>query len=140
MTGEDLCCVGVVPVQADLCLVAALGLSHVERNGHHYHPGLNYLPVEEQQAALAAHDDLYQRRAGRVSLRIDAGREGEVFEALVGVYAEPDVDLFRRLEDVGMTSGIHLPFWFAFDGPSTLDEKKRLMEGFAEKVLRHFDD
>jgi hypothetical protein len=37
-----------------------------------------------------------------------------------------------------MTSGIHLPFAFAFDGPSSLDQKKRLMEGFAESVLRHF--
>ena len=44
MTGEDLCSVGVVPVQSDLCLAATLGLDHVERNGHHYHPGLSYLP------------------------------------------------------------------------------------------------
>ena len=36
-----------------------------------------------------------------------------------------------------MTSGIHLPFHFAFEGPSSLDQKRRLMEDFAEKVLRH---
>jgi hypothetical protein len=59
MTGEDLCSVGVVPVQLDLALVATLGLDHVERNGHHYHPGLSYLPEAIRAAALAAHPDFY---------------------------------------------------------------------------------
>jgi len=71
-------------------------------------------------------------------LRQAAGRADRPFETLVGVYAEPDVDLFRRLEDSGMTSGIHLPFAFSFDGPSSLDQKKRLMEEFAESVIRYF--
>jgi hypothetical protein len=74
MTAEDLCTVGVVPVQADLCLVATLGLTHVERNGHHYHPGLSYLPEAEQEAALTFHGDLYERRAGRVAPRIVDGQ------------------------------------------------------------------
>lgn len=72
-------------------------------------------------------------------LRREAGRLDRPFDTLVGVYAEPEVGLFRRLEDAGMTSGIHLPFSFAFDGPSTLEQKKRLMETFAERVIRHFD-
>lgn len=72
-------------------------------------------------------------------MRAQAGRAGEKLDTLVGVYAEPDVDLYRRLEDAGMTSGIHLPFAFAFDGPSTIDQKRRLMEDFAEKIVRHFD-
>ncbi|MAG31172.1 MAG: LLM class F420-dependent oxidoreductase [Deltaproteobacteria bacterium] len=71
-------------------------------------------------------------------LREQAGRADLAFDTLIGVYADPDVDLFRRLEDAGMTSGIHLPFWLAFDGPSTLDQKKKLMEEFAERILRHF--
>jgi len=71
-------------------------------------------------------------------LRDQAGRAALPFETLIGVYADPDVELFRRLEDAGMTSGIHLPFSFAFGGPSTLDQKKALMDGFAEKILRHF--
>ena len=74
MTGEDLCSVGIVPVQADLCLVATLGLEHVERNGHHYHPGLSYLPKSQQEAALAAHGDLYGHRHGRVVPTVRAGR------------------------------------------------------------------
>ena len=71
-------------------------------------------------------------------LRAKAGRADEAFDTIVGVYAEPDIDLYRRLEDAGMTSGVHLPFSFAFDGPSTLDQKRRLMEDFAEKIIRHF--
>jgi probable F420-dependent oxidoreductase len=71
-------------------------------------------------------------------LRAEAGRGDQSFESVVGVYAEPSVDLYRRLEDDGMTSGIHLPFWFAFDGPSTLDQKKALMERYAEDIIRHF--
>ncbi len=73
LTGEDLCSVGVIPVQADLCLAAALGLGHVERNGHHYHRGISYLPEVEQEEALAWHGDFYVRHAGRVSPWIVAG-------------------------------------------------------------------
>ena len=74
MTGEDLCSVGVIPVQADLCLAATLGLQHVERNGHHYHPGLSYLPESQQEAALVAHGDLYHRRHERISVKINDGK------------------------------------------------------------------
>ena len=71
-------------------------------------------------------------------MREEFGRADQAFDSLIGLYAEPDVDLFRRLEDQGMTSGIHLPFSFAFNGPSTIDQKKTLMEKFAEDIVRHF--
>lgn len=74
MTAEDLCTVGVVSVQADLCLVAALGLEHVEKNGHHFMPGLDYLPEADQQAAVAAHDDFYEPQGESVGPRIEQGR------------------------------------------------------------------
>ncbi|MCA9101455.1 MAG: hypothetical protein KDA63_09910, partial [Planctomycetales bacterium] len=74
MTGEDLCSVGVVPVQADLCLAATLGLDHVERNGHHYHRGLGYLPEADRSAALAAHGDFYREHAGTVAPCLREGR------------------------------------------------------------------
>lgn len=74
MTGEDLCSVGIIPVQADLCLAATLGLEHVERNGHHFHPGLSYLPPRQQRAALEAHSDFYVERAGRISPNVKHGR------------------------------------------------------------------
>jgi hypothetical protein len=74
MTAEDLCCVGIIPVQADLCLAATLGLDHAERNGHHFHPGLQYLSQQQQEAALEAHSDLYSRQGDRVAPCLRDGR------------------------------------------------------------------
>ena len=74
MTGEDLCSVGIIPTQADLCLAATLGLTHVERNGHHYHPGLSYLPLAQRQAALAEHSDFYELQHGVISPRVQQGK------------------------------------------------------------------
>jgi len=73
MTGEDLCTVGIVAVQSDLCLAATLGLTHIERNGHHYHPGLSYLPERQCTAALKRHPDLYETRNGIVAPRLVDG-------------------------------------------------------------------
>jgi hypothetical protein len=74
ITGEDLGCLGVVPMQADLALAATLGLAHVERNAHQYYPGLSYLPEAERCRALAAHADLYHYQHGRVAPWISQGR------------------------------------------------------------------
>ncbi len=74
MTGEDLCSVGIIPTQADLCLAATLGLDHVERNGHHYHPGLSYLPPQQREQALAMHGDFYALQHGVVSPHVQGGR------------------------------------------------------------------
>ncbi len=68
--------------------------------------------------------------------RAQCGRASAPFESIIGLYGDVDLDTYRRLEDEGMTSGVHLPFHFAFDGPSSLDQKRRLMEEFAESTLR----
>ena len=46
----------------------------VERNGHHYVNGMAGLPLEEQDAFLAAHPDLYERSHGAVRVRITKGQ------------------------------------------------------------------
>ena len=74
MTAEDLCSVGIIPVQADMCLAATLGLTHIERNGHHYHPGLSYLPEDQQRAALSAHGDFYHEQHGVIAPYLADGR------------------------------------------------------------------
>ena len=51
-----------------------LGLTHVERNGHHYVNGMAALPEAEQQAFLVAHADLYEHTHGAVRLAIRDGR------------------------------------------------------------------
>lgn len=51
-----------------------LGITHVERNGHHYVNGMAALPESEQQAFLSAHPDVYERTHGAVRLQIRNGR------------------------------------------------------------------
>ena len=73
MTGEDLTIQAGLALQQDLALVSLLGLSHVERNGHHYVNGMAGLPGEEQDAFLSAHGDLYERSHGAVRVKIRGG-------------------------------------------------------------------
>ena len=73
MTGEDLTIQAGIALQQDLALVSQLGLTHVERNGHHYVNGMAGLPDEEQDAFLSGHPDLYERSHGAVRLKISRG-------------------------------------------------------------------
>jgi len=73
MSGEDLTIQPGLALQQDLALVSLLGLSHVERNGHHYVNGMAGLPEGEQAAFLAAHPGLYERSHGAVRLKIVRG-------------------------------------------------------------------
>jgi hypothetical protein len=73
MSAEDLTTQAGLAVQQDLALVNLLGITHVERNGHHYVDGMAALPQSEQQAFLDAHPDLYERSHGAVRLRIRGG-------------------------------------------------------------------
>ena len=73
MTGEDLTIQPGLALQQDLALVSVLGLTHLERNGHHYVNGMADLPRAEQQAFLTAHPDLYEQSHGAVRVRIDRG-------------------------------------------------------------------
>ncbi|HEY4637412.1 MAG TPA: mandelate racemase [Burkholderiales bacterium] len=73
MSGEDLTIQAGLALQQDLALGSILGLTHVERNGHHYVNGMAALPQDEQDAFLAAHPDLYERSHGAVRVRIAAG-------------------------------------------------------------------
>ncbi|WP_210209839.1 enolase C-terminal domain-like protein [Pseudolabrys taiwanensis] len=74
MTGEDLTTQAGLAVQQDLALVNLIGLTHVERNGHHYVNGMASLPETEQAAFLAAHPDLYVHSHGAVRVKIESGR------------------------------------------------------------------
>ena len=73
MSGEDLTIQAGLAIQQDLALVSLLGLTHVERNGHHYVNGMASLPEAEQAAFLAAHPDLYERSFGAVRVKITDG-------------------------------------------------------------------
>ena len=100
MTAEDLTNVPVVPLQQDLATVRALGIAHVERNGHHYVRGLAHCSTAERTAALRHHGDLYIGDAGEAWLRIEAGRlrVGSLDTAGYGVAFDPDLGSMISLD------------------------------------------
>jgi hypothetical protein len=73
ITGEDLTAQAGFALQQDLALVGLLGVTHVERNGHHYVDGFagQGAPRDEQAAFQNAHPDLYQTtvRGTRLAIR-----------------------------------------------------------------------
>lgn len=100
MSAEDLTNVPVVPVQQDLATVRALGITHVERNGHHYVRGLAHCSPRERAAALRHHADLYAGDEREAWLRIENGRlrVGSLATPGYGVAFEPDLDAMIPLE------------------------------------------
>jgi hypothetical protein len=70
------------------------------------------------------------------ALRADYGRSELPFETVLGLTSPPDCDTFKRLEEVGMTAGVSYPFPLIFERDSSLDEKRRYMENFAEQFIQ----
>jgi L-alanine-DL-glutamate epimerase-like enolase superfamily enzyme len=99
MTGEDLTIQPGLALQQDLALVSLLGLTHVERNGHHYVNGMAGLPAAEQEAFLNSHEDLYERSHGAVRVRIREGklRMGSLDCPGYASRALPDWQSMRRM-------------------------------------------
>jgi len=99
MSAEDLQNLPIVPLHQDFVSVGALGLSHCERNGHHYNFGLSMLSEKDKASVARRHRDLYERRGDEWFLKI---RNGAVNCASLqcvgfGVYDEPD---WESMEDM----------------------------------------
>jgi hypothetical protein len=92
MSAEDLTTLAGVSVQQDLALVSLLGLTHVERNGHHFIDGMSFAPEREQAAFASAHPDLYSRSAGPARLIIDNGQIALGSLACPGFAVAADMD------------------------------------------------
>ena len=60
-------------MQQDLALGALIGISHAERNGHHYVDGFGDAPSAEAEAFLSGHPDLYARDGNSIRLAIHQG-------------------------------------------------------------------
>jgi len=73
IAGEDLTCQAGLAVQQDLALSALIGVTHAERNGHHYVDGFGDTPAAEAEAYLTAHPDLYVRDGDKIRLAIHDG-------------------------------------------------------------------
>ncbi len=75
LSGEDLTCQAGLAVQQDTLLAASLGITHIERNGHHYVDGFGIAPETEAQAFAKAHPGFYASSNGRPRL---AAHNGEL--------------------------------------------------------------
>ncbi len=74
LAGEDLTTQAGISVQQDLALASILGLTHLERNGHHYVKGMCGYPLPEQEKYLIKYPGLYIRDKGFVRLDIRGGK------------------------------------------------------------------
>ena len=94
LSGEDLGNVGPISTLQDLAVQAALGVTSVERNGHHYFAGLAQFPRALQEHAVYYHSDLYVRTPTgypRFNLRDGKLAIGSVNAAPFGVPGEVDL-------------------------------------------------
>ncbi len=107
ISGEDLTCQAGLAVQQDLALGALIGITHAERNGHHYVDGFAETPITEARAFMAAHGDLYGEATGKIRLAI---HDGDL--------------LTDSLTAPGFASAVH-PDWSAL-APMTLAKARTL--------------
>ncbi len=104
LSGEDLTNVGPVALLQDLAVLANLGITHAERNGHHYFTGLSIHEDEIQQAMLQQHPDLYQQhrwngqQCAAVAIQQGRIRLGSVTRAPFGYADTVDLAGFTPLD------------------------------------------
>ena len=94
LSGEDLANVGPIALTQDLAVQAALGVTSVERNGHHYFSGLSIFPASIWQPITAFHEDLYVMSGHgwpRVDIRSGSISLGSVNAAPFGLGYEVDL-------------------------------------------------
>ena len=101
MTAEDLTNLPVIPLQQDLATVRALGITHVERNGHHYVKGLAHCSPRERNQATRLHRDIYrgdeQRARGCASRAASCAWARSALPGYGGPF-EPDLSSMTPLE------------------------------------------
>jgi hypothetical protein len=100
MSAEDLTTLAGICVQQDLALVSAMGLAHVERNGHHFIDGFSGRPKAEAVRFMEAHPDLYADtpRGPRLRIREGALEIGSLAAPGFGSAETPDVTAMRPME------------------------------------------
>jgi hypothetical protein len=100
ISGEDLTCQAGLGVQQDLALGAFIGVTHAERNGHHYVDGFSGVSDKEAEAFLAAHPDLYVRDGNIIRLSIHDGdlKTGSLTSPGFASGAHPDWAALKPLQ------------------------------------------
>ena len=69
------------------------------------------------------------------SLRKEAGRESEPFDVVAAVTAPPSPDLFRSLEDQGVTSVVSYPLAYTVGPGASLDQKRAALEQYGNDII-----
>lgn len=105
-SGEDLTNLGVLALQQDLTTMTALGLPHIERNGHHYFRGLDHLSATEASDAARVHGDLWTTDERGVRLNIVDGEVSVASLQAPGYGYSSEIDWSSRtpLDDWTFTS------------------------------------
>ncbi len=104
LSGEDLTNVGPVALLQDLAVLANLGITHAERNGHHYFTGLSIHEEGIQQAMLQQHPDLYHlhrwngQQCAAVAIQQGRIRLDSVTRAPFGYAGTVDLEGFTPLD------------------------------------------
>jgi hypothetical protein len=100
VTGEDLTCQAGLAVQQDLALGALIGVTHAERNGHHYVDGFGDTPLAEAEGFVAGHPDLYVNDGNNIRLSIHDGDllTGSLVTAGFATSVHPDWSSLPSLE------------------------------------------
>jgi probable F420-dependent oxidoreductase len=72
--------------------------------------------------------------------RREAGSDRRPFGVIVGLKTPPDLDVFKRLRDEGVTGIVNIP-WYYSEGPtSTVAHKRETLERFAERYIGPLGD
>lgn len=108
LSSEDLTNQPIVSNHQDLCVAAALGIRHSERNGHHFFKGFQFLSEHDRKQALHDYPSLYEQTADGVpTLRIHGG-EMSVKELNaspgLGVTSEPDWSAMEPVDLPGQSA------------------------------------
>jgi len=67
--------------------------------------------------------------------RREYGRQNQAFDTIVPVMAEPDAELFRRLEDAGVNGMVSYPLLATLGPRSSLDQKRQVLERYANDII-----
>jgi hypothetical protein len=96
LSSEDLMNIPVVPLHQDLCVAAALHLTHSERNGHHYIRAFEYFSPREKEAAIREYPELYTANRPTVQIHNGVIDLTGINDFGFGVTSEPDWDHLER--------------------------------------------
>ena len=69
------------------------------------------------------------------SLRKEYGRERIPFETIAAVSVPPHVDLFKRLEDAGVTALVSWPLAYTLGPGASLDAKRKALETYGNELI-----